>query len=447
MHGQRLRVVLAMLSVVAGCSPSGGLPDGGAVDEQNDAAAGGDAGHDEPADAGVDGGTDGGADGGVDGGVDAGIFALPTLEGWEFYGRQHGGPQEVMGVSMDEGGNVWVAGGAEGLFLLEPGATRFRRFTAGDGLASYVGLFGPTVYDVISVAGGPAGTVFVGYRGLFGPHEEQDPPELLRSGDADRVTLQAGGLAVTHFDISSPPGPDYPNGRDKIRSVLRIVYDGATGDVWFGGNHGVAMWSQRYGRVFEHQHATITGYTASGTYLFMSGDWYGLVLTPSGDVWMGGGHRVGRLNYATGGGFWASIEPTLDIWPDAVPRDARADQRTDDLVQDLALGPGGELWVGSMANGLAEVTSGGTLFFRDGPLYRAVTSLEVDPAGGSVWVGHLYGGLTRLVGGQRIYLDRQMLGGALVERSVPDIQSKVRGGRRYILVAFRRGAVGIYTGR
>src|SRR5262245_61032908 len=81
--------------------PDGGLPDGG----QPDGGA-------------PDGGIpDGGSpDGGSpDGGI---VITFPDLNGWQFLGTQHGGPQRVNGVASDPSGNIWVAGGPEGLFLL-----------------------------------------------------------------------------------------------------------------------------------------------------------------------------------------------------------------------------------------------------------------------------------------------------------------------------------------
>src|SRR5262249_8574879 len=111
---------------------------------------------------------------------------------------------------------------------------------------------------------------------LFGGQGEADPPALLKSGDADRVTLMPGGaISVSHFDISTPPGmyPQYPNGREVIRTIYRILYNPGTGDVWFGGDHGVAGYDGPRGWMLEHQHAAINGYTASGHYTLLSGDW------------------------------------------------------------------------------------------------------------------------------------------------------------------------------
>src|SRR5258707_15024811 len=68
--------------------------------------------------------------------TDGGI-SFPPLDGWQFYGPAQGVPSAVFGVTADQGGNIWVAGGEEGLFLLQPGTSTFRRFTMADGLHPY----------------------------------------------------------------------------------------------------------------------------------------------------------------------------------------------------------------------------------------------------------------------------------------------------------------------
>ena len=101
-------------------------------------------------------------------------ITFPTTPGWQFYGTQDGGPRRIYDVATDEGGNLWVAGGEDGLFLLAPGATTMRRLTMTEGLRPYGYMKdgsapqGAAYLKVISVAGGPAGTVFVGYEGKPG---------------------------------------------------------------------------------------------------------------------------------------------------------------------------------------------------------------------------------------------------------------------------------------
>src|SRR5262252_7640888 len=217
--------------------PDGGLPDGGQPDG---------------------GSPDGGApDGGSPhGGSPDGGFTIncPDASGWQFFGTQHGGPQRVNGITSDPSGNLWVAGGAEGLFLLKPGDSRYHRYTMADGLRPYGYMPdgsdppGEKHLNVLSVAGGPAGSVFVGYEGKPPAAGQNDcelnwyypqgrDPSIYKSGDADRVTLQSSDrISVVHYDISTGPGliADEPEGREKLCTILRIAYHPATNSVWFG---------------------------------------------------------------------------------------------------------------------------------------------------------------------------------------------------------------------
>lgn len=404
-------------------------------------------------DAGV---TDGGTDAGTDGGTDAGTgpIQFPTSSGWQFYGPQHGGPSQVYGVSADEAGNIWVAGGKDGLFLLEPGASTFKKFTALDGLADCSELGLKETCGVSAVRGAQANTVYVGYHGAGGD-SEADPMWMQKTGDADKVVYNGATLTVTHYDISSPPGlyAEYPNGREKIRHVHRILWDKGTGNVWFGGNHGVGVYEAKSKTTWEHQHAAINGYKlsaaedpAGASYTMMSGDWWGVALDPAGDLWIGGAHRVAKIKYASEGGqFWATVDPIVDVWPDAQAEHARPEMRTDDNVHELVADSGG-VWVGGM-EGLARLTPTGTTFIPDAKMVDPkVTALERDPKDGSLWVGHLWGGITRIDSGNYSHYSWDAFGKPLIDYVVRDIQSDSHGGQRRILVAFSGGAIGIYTG-
>ena len=440
-------VVAVALWSAAGCEPPGHQPgpDGGGgtpADGGGGKDAGGDAGGGR--DAGGDAGSGGQADGGSDGG--SRVIIVPGADGWTFYGPDSGAPVQVWGVSSDGAGNLWVAGGEEGLFLLRAGSQQFERFTIADGLTAYLDETGPHQQSVVSVAGGPAGVVYAGYLGHFAGNEDNDPPYMVKSGDADRVQLTAAGLTVQHIDLSTPPGtsgdPDLVNGRDRIRTVWRTLHDPVTGNVWFGGNHGVALWEAQTQMVFEHQHAAINACFPGGACTLLSGDWYGIALDASGDLWMGGGHRLARLQYTSAQRFWGPVAPILDVWPDASPT-----SRTDDFVQDLAVS-GSSVWVGSIPNGLAEVDGSGIHPVGLSGYQSKVTALEADPRDGSLWVGLQWGGMVRLGGGSIAAYSHPVFGVQLIDQPVWDVQSDHHGagGARRILVAFRAGAVGIYEG-
>ena len=333
---------------------------------------------------GTDGGSDAGpgTDGGTpDAGVDAGTIVFPSSPGWNFYGPQNGGPADVYGVATDEGGNLWVAGGADGLFLMKNLGTAaapqlsgtFRKFGLADGLHPY-GYLNDAVArskgvpdgspadthpslaatPVISVAGGPTGTVYVGYQGR--PNCENawnwecnvknpdgtcavttDPstwgdPAVYKSGDADKVTLSGAGILVVHYDIFS--GPDVvggeTGGRERLCSVYRLVWDKANDKVWVGANHGFAELKASYAGnptcngeypgfrnnvnctgSYEHSHpainacATDTDKTGRNcpSPVYLTDAYYGISIDPtSKDVWFGGLNRSTVFHYGTYGG-------------------------------------------------------------------------------------------------------------------------------------------------
>lgn len=468
-----------------GLLPDGGAPDGGT-----------------PPDGGrPDGGfPDGGPDGGTDGGV---IITFPDAGGWTFYGTQNGGPQRVNGVTSDPSGNIWVAGGTEGLFLLKPDETRFHRYTMTDGLRPYGYMPdggappGDRYLSALSVAGGPPGTVFVGYEGKppgpgqadcesnwDSPHPD---PSIYKSGDADRVTLQADNrISVVHYDIFTGPGliRDELEGREKLCTIRRIAYHAATNSVWFGANHGFAWGKADYqgnptcngqyqcSGVLEHSHPAInicadeTSPCQYPNVWLFTGEYYGVALLPNGDVWFGGVGRATLFRYATLG-WWeagyetecssaACIRNRIDVWPDLVaePYYPRPSQRVDDNISDMAVMPDGSVWIGSFSNGLAHYTPGmPTEFHREtivDPRGNAI-GLERDGTDGSLWIGYSYGGMARLSGNVYTPYDYRIFGLALTQGGIPDIQSDNFGGHRRLLVAFygagaSPGAIGIYVG-
>ena len=342
---------------------------GGTGGSGTDGGAGGgtDGGTGGGTDAGQDGGTGGGQDGGT-GGTDAGTLAtfdFPTTPGWQFFGPTSGGPQDVYDLTFDEGGNLWVAGGSEGLFLMRADASgnlsgTFQKFGIAEGLHPYGWVNGDVAKalgvpdgspadthpsldttPVISVAGGPAGTVFVGYQGKPGcsdawtgnqwqPATMWGDPSIYKSGDADRVTLAGSGITVVHYDIFTGPNvivPAEPMGREKVCTVYRMAWDKASNTIWFGGNHGFAV-----GRadaqnvptcngqtgcspVWEHSHPAFNG--CSINYDFAGGAWcpkedaqvyltdsyYGVAIDPTNhDMWFGGVNRTTKFHSGTYGG-------------------------------------------------------------------------------------------------------------------------------------------------
>jgi len=427
-------------------------------------------------------------------------------EDWTFFGAAQGVPKRVLGVSADAGGNIWVAGGEEGLFVLQKGQTRLRRFTMADGLRPYGYMPdgsappGTKYLNVLSVAGGPPGVAFVGYRGKkpasgMPPCEDEwdsayhagrtPDASIYKSGDADRVTLTGSGIQVAHYDLSTGPHRvlDEPRGREKLCDILRIAYDSRTQSVWFGANHGFARgqadftgyscapgtWDHGCAGVMEHVHPALNGWNAAGTEIeFLTDAYYGISVAANGDVWFGGANRSTRFRYGTNGDdYWKAQSQTedggyvsnrIDIWPDAVgePNIPTQAQRVDDHVSGMAVMGDQSVWVGSFTRGLALLDASGhrlrvlTTELVDGE--GRVSAVAADPRDGSVWAGASWGeGLSRVRGGQVILYGESVLPEAVHWLEVTDIQVDRSGGTRRMLIAFdgtpkRHGVIGVYTG-
>lgn len=438
--------------------------------------------------------------------LDAGTPPPQPSGNWTFYGTAQGGPRYVYGVSADEGGNIWVAGGEEGLFVLQKGQTQFRRFTMANGLRPYGYMIdgsapsGVKYLKVISVAGGPAGVAFVGYEGkkpaagMPTCEDEWDQAyaagrtpdaSIYKSGDADRVTLTATGIQVVHYDLSTGPNKvaAEPRGREKICNILRIAYDRQSKSVWFGGNHGFAWgrsdfpgyscapgtWDYGCAGVMEHVHPAINAWNSDQTRVVLLTDaYYGVSVASNGDVWFGGANRSTRFRYGTNGyNYWRAQTESegssyawnrYDIWPDAVgePSLPTREQRVDDHVSGMAVMGDQSVWVGSFSRGLALLNSSGQRLrvlsteLVDGHGY--VSAVAGDPLDNSVWAGASWGGgLSRVRGSTVLHYGSGVLPSALVWMRISDIQVDRSGTSRRILVAFQGtdstpGAIGVYTG-
>ncbi len=442
-----------------------------------------------------------------DGGTpDAGTPPPVTSGDWTFYSTAQGGPSRVYGVSADEGGNIWVAGGEEGLFLLQPGQTRFRRFTMEDGLRPYGYMLdgsapaGTRYLKVISVTGGPPGVAFVGYEGkkpasgMPTCEDEWDQaqaagrtpdPSIYKSGDADRVTLTATGIQVAHYDLSTGPNKiaAEPYGREKVCNVLRIAYDSRNKSVWFGGNHAFAWgkadfpgytcapgtWEYGCAGVMEHVHPALNAWNSTRTRaVLLTDSYYGVSVASNGDVWFGGANRTTRFRYGTNGNnYWkAQVETEgssyvwnrIDIWPDAVTEPAMptVQQRVDDLVSGIAVMSDQSLWVGSFQRGLAQLDSSGqrlrTLSTElvDGLGY--VSAVAADPVDDSVWAAASWGGgLSRVRGATVMKYGSGVLPSHLVWTRITDVQVDRFSSPRRVLVAFDASSsapatIGVYVG-
>ncbi|HEY2027670.1 MAG TPA: hypothetical protein VGH20_00545 [Myxococcales bacterium] len=430
-----------------------------------------------PPDAGTDAGTGQTADAGTDGGVS---IVVPNAQGWTFLTASDGlSSTEVMGAGVDEGGNLWVAGGTGGVFVMRKGAKTLQQFGLADGLHPYGYMpdGGPADLnphlEAISVSGGPSGTAFIGYMGKTppggNPYEcegnwdgPNPDPAIYKSGDADKVTLQGAGISVVHYDIFSGPDvvKDELRGREKLCHIRRILYDhtanpDGTHSVWFGGNHGFAWGKAEFAGdptcngeyqgdpdfhpgncagVFEHVHPAVDG-PSGGT---LTQDYFGMAFdsqpTPDGthDVWFGGYNRTTLFKYGTLHEDYFNAQTAtendpsniIDVWKDTIPNTQVTLQPNDDNVSSIVALPNGHVLIGSFDHGIRELDHAGN-FVRDVPGLPVphVFAMARDPEDGSIWVGYGGAGVSQILadGTVKNYAGA-VFGDALTNMEVHDIQ-------------------------
>src|ERR1700730_1580783 len=236
----------------------------------------------------------------------------------------------------------------------------------------------------------------------------------------------------------------------------------------------------------------------------ITGDYYGIAIDTvphvdkTGntffDVWFGGIARTTRFRFGESlGDFYAAQPRTemyssskdtaaniendlpaqaafwnrMDIWPDPVGErrnPAKGDwlsQEPDKLnpshwvwdnVTGIAVMKNGDAWIGSFTNGLRLVDHDGH-FRADATAVlpsKSIGALAKDPTDDSVWIGYRDAGygVTRIKPDGTVMLYRGAALGSQANSEVWDIQVQpaTRNSKRRILVAFRRGAVGIYDG-
>lgn len=415
-----------------GTGPGGGGSDGGTG---SDAGSGSDGG--PPAGGGGDAGTP--PDGGLPfGGPPTPVLGAPSSSD----ARTIPSTETLLSTSMDEGGYLWAVS-KNTLYLLRPGATSFEAYPNGRGeVGTATCSTGPCQNTgLLSVAGGAPGEAWVGYAGVFQNGTEVDDPSVplstRESGGAERFFATASGiqrdrsigeacptttsssgsplpmnaLPDGHIVFCTQPGvlAAEPSGRWKVRDVWTIAYNhgggilqnqrqvGIPGDVFFGGNHGMAMWSHTREQTTrfamqEHQHAGYNYWDAStGVTSLLTGDHHGVAIDPAtGNVWMGADYGVIRLHYMdglAGGDFYEQnvskayhdTTGAISYTPDPISfqtwgctdgvsgcRSLSQDGPSygssyhpstggRDFVQAMTFDAYGQLWAGSYLNGLARI--------------------------------------------------------------------------------------------
>lgn len=317
----------------------GGEPDGG---EPPDAAG-------EDQGGAVDSGGGGGGDDGGGGGP-AGPWPITELV---LYGSAEGIGDELVDASPDDGQNIWAAS-QHALYVLRPGQTRFERYTVADGLhiVPFMEPEGrPSASVITALAGGHAGEVFVGYYGYESTDPFNDTPQQKELGNADRVVLGPGRqIAITRYLFPCDYGAG--GGCWENRSARRMLYahDGAAaGHLFIGFNHGVSHVFD--GRIGDHVHPEI--FYQPGNIMKL-GEYLGLAVLPSGDLWVAGRHGVGLQPFDPEPHFkWVDRRFTYAFTTDTPDHelDVPIGYREDN--SGAAVTPDGVLWLARMRGGLA----------------------------------------------------------------------------------------------
>ena len=211
----------------------------------------------------------------------------------------------IIDAGPDQAQNIWAAT-SDALYVLRPGESAFRRFTASDGL--HVQTFTDpatgqaTASNITAMAGGQANEVFVGYRGYEGTIPPPAPPPCCEPnadfsdprwhlGQADKVTLNLDGtIAVRRYEFLC----DATTNCWEERSARRMVFGHggtAAGHLFIGFDHGVVhVVNDTWG---DHIHVETKWHFPDGHIVTKQGDQYGLAIFPNGDVLTASAYGVG----------------------------------------------------------------------------------------------------------------------------------------------------------
>jgi hypothetical protein len=305
------------------------------------------------------------------------------------YGAAEGLGGGLIDANVDGGQNIWAAS-SEVLYLLRPGEDQFHSFTAADGLhiQPFVDAFGnPSETALTAIAGGRAGEVYVGYYGYESASDPfLDSLEKKQLGNADRVVVGSDGkLTIRRYEFRC----DYAAGAGcwEDRSVRRMLYShqGIAADhLFIGFNHGV---THVYQDVFgDHVHPDVVWHR-DGMAIQALGEFFGLALTPEGDLWMAGRYGVGLQTWnpqphGNGNG-----------WVDGRFKAAFTTYTTDHSLdvpwgyKEYNVGAGvtsdGTVWLASDGNGLTSYKDGRFQHWSQVP--SSLSDLQAD-ADDTLWI-------------------------------------------------------------
>jgi len=293
----------------------------------------------------------------------------------------------VIDAGADDAQNMWVAT-PDSLYVLKPGQSTFRQFTAADGLhvQSFTDPNGqPAISNITAIAAGHANEVFVGYKGFEGTIPPPAPPSCCvpfadfsdprwSLGQGDKVSLSQDGSSIQarHYLFRC----DGNENCWEERSVRRIVHahqGAAAGHTFFGFDHGITqVFNDALG---DHTHVQTMWHYANGQEIQRMGEQYGLDVFPNGELLTAGGYGVGSQPYNPDPSAWwkasfvwavttnGPAEPYNKGAHDLiVPEGYREDNR------GAAVGPDGTAWWVGLQTGLSsynhETARGNASFIR-----------------------------------------------------------------------------------
>jgi hypothetical protein len=429
-----------------GSGGSGGGVEGGGGGDMGMGGAGGMGGGGGTGGMGGSGGSGGmGGTGGTGGGGGGGPVDMgPTPGPWPTadittYGAAKGLDEEIIDANPDDAQNIYAAAN-DALYVLRPGAAKFVKYTAADGL--HIGPFTdasgqPNMTYITAIAAGAANQVYVGYYGYESdgdPYKDTDAQKALGNGDDVKIGSD-GKLGIFRFAFQCD-AERYKDGGGcwENRSVRRLMYvhtGVAAGHSFWGFNHGVThVVGDDFG---DHVHPEVWWGNPAEEKL---GEFYGIAVTPTGEQLFAGRYAVGfrrwnPLPHGTDPTYphdeWVS-DPWIFAFTTNTSDHELGDQAgpwvTRGYREDnagAAITADGTIWLARMSTGLASYnykTSSNFNTIKTWPqVPQALHDIAADPDG-TLWIVDVGGTLYRfnpatatlkafagVSGVKRIYMD------------------------------------------
>ncbi len=285
---------------------------------------------------------------------------------------------DIRGVGTDVDGNIYAVS-PDSFFLWRVGEVVFTEIPRGTG--------GLREDRLLSVAGAGPGIAYIGYEGRFGVDPDNEPVEVRKSGDVQKIRLNAVGFDATTFDTHNSNTPI--SGKfDHSRSIFNMVVPRrgpAAGELYLGTEHGIVRY-QSDTLYADHRHiATVV----AGSQRF--GATGALTVTDDGTLWYGNDFAFGGLGYTRRLFEWYGVTPWL------FPSHAFGAPETRNNHEGIAVDAAGDVWVAARGFGLAHLDTGprGRFTLETLPLPDDQARDLVIDLDGSMWLaadGGLYRG-------------------------------------------------------